>query len=133
MRVAVREEYAMRVINRLLMLVFLVAVASATQVSAQIASGQKVEKLKGIVAKRDADSFVLGGVTGSNQVTVLLTPTTEVKSHKRGVFKGSKDYGASYILRGLRLEVDGVGNDQGQRSEERRVGKACRSRWSTAH
>jgi outer membrane protein OmpA-like peptidoglycan-associated protein len=30
------------------------------------------------------------------------------------VFRGSKDYGATYILRGLRLEVDGVGNAEGQ-------------------
>lgn len=29
------------------------------------------------------------------------------------VFRGSKEYGASYILRGLRLEVDGVGNSDG--------------------
>jgi outer membrane protein OmpA-like peptidoglycan-associated protein len=43
-----------------------------------------------------------------------LTENTEVKSHKRGAFRGSKDYGASYVLRGLRLEVDGVGNAQGQ-------------------
>src|SRR6185436_12069331 len=35
-------------------------------------------------------------------------------SHKRGVFRGSKEYAAGYILRGLRLEVDGVGNADGQ-------------------
>jgi outer membrane protein OmpA-like peptidoglycan-associated protein len=104
----------MKVVNRLLMLVFLVALASTAEVSAQIANGQKVEKLKGVVTKRSPDSFTMGDTMGGNQTTVLLTPSTEVKSHKRGVFRGSKDYGASYILRGLRLEVDGVGNDQGQ-------------------
>jgi outer membrane protein OmpA-like peptidoglycan-associated protein len=51
---------------------------------------------------------------GGPVTTVLLTESTEVKSHKRGVFRGSKEYGSSYILRGLRLEVDGVGNADGQ-------------------
>jgi outer membrane protein OmpA-like peptidoglycan-associated protein len=45
---------------------------------------------------------------------VLLTPQTEVKSHKKGVFRGSKDYAVTNILRGLRLEVDGTGNADGQ-------------------
>jgi outer membrane protein OmpA-like peptidoglycan-associated protein len=51
---------------------------------------------------------------GGPVTAVLLTEGTEVKSHKKGVFRGSRDYEASHILRGLRLEVDGVGNDQGQ-------------------
>ena len=50
---------------------------------------------------------------GGPQTIVILTGATEVKSHKRGVFRGSKEYGVSYILRGLRLEVDGVGNSEG--------------------
>jgi len=36
-----------------------------------------------------------------------------VKSHKKGVLRGSKEYAASYILRGLRLEVDGTRNTDG--------------------
>jgi outer membrane protein OmpA-like peptidoglycan-associated protein len=51
---------------------------------------------------------------GGTLTSVLLTADTEVKSHKKGAFRGSKEYGASYILRGLRLEVDGVGNSAGQ-------------------
>jgi outer membrane protein OmpA-like peptidoglycan-associated protein len=66
------------------------------------------------VIKRESDSFTMSETTGGPQTTVLLTADTEVKSHKRGLFKGSKVYGASYILRGLRLEVDGVGNENGQ-------------------
>ena len=53
-------------------------------------------------------------ITGGPQTLVLLNSSTEVKSHKKGVFRGSKDYAASYILRGLRLEVDGVRNSEGQ-------------------
>jgi hypothetical protein len=80
----------------------------------KIPEGQKVEKFRGIVSKREPDSFMMGGTMGGAQTVVVLTPSTEVKSHKKGVFRGSKEYEASYILRGLRLEVDGVGNAQGQ-------------------
>jgi hypothetical protein len=79
-----------------------------------VPEGEKVKKFNGIVVKRDADWFTMSDTMGGPQTVVLLTEQTEVKSHKRGVLRGSKDYGASYVLRGLRLEVDGVGNAQGQ-------------------
>jgi outer membrane protein OmpA-like peptidoglycan-associated protein len=74
---------------------------------------EEVKKMKGVVVKREPDSFTMSETTGGPQTTVLLTENTEVKSHKRGVFRGSKEYGASYILRGLRLEVDGTRNSDG--------------------
>lgn len=79
-----------------------------------VPAGEKVKKFRGIVVKRDPDSFRMADTMGGPQTVVLLTADTDVKSHKRGVFRGSKEYGASYILRGLRLEVDGVGNSEGQ-------------------
>jgi outer membrane protein OmpA-like peptidoglycan-associated protein len=79
-----------------------------------IPDGEQVKKLKGVVTKRDPDSFRMTDPNGGPQVVVLMTASTEVKSHKRGMLRGSKEYGASYILRGLRLEVDGVGNSEGQ-------------------
>jgi outer membrane protein OmpA-like peptidoglycan-associated protein len=79
-----------------------------------IPQGEKVEKFRGVVVKRDADWFTMSDTMGGPPTVVLITENTEVKSHKRGVFRGSKEYGASYVLRGLRLEVDGVGNAQGQ-------------------
>ena len=81
--------------------------------TASVPNGQVVEKFRGIVTKRSADSFTMRDATGAVTV-VVLTPQTEAKSHKKGVFRGSKDYGVSYILRGLRLEVDGTGNADGQ-------------------
>ena len=87
---------------------------AAATVNAQIADGQKVEKFRGVVTKREGDVFTMGDTMGGAQTTVLITPETEVKSHKKGAFRGSKDYGATYILRGLRLEVDGTGNSEGQ-------------------
>jgi OmpA-OmpF porin, OOP family len=74
---------------------------------------EEVKKMRGIVVKRDPDSFTMAETTGGPQTTVLLTSSTEVKSHKKGVFRGSKEYAASYILRGLRLEVDGTRNSDG--------------------
>ena len=93
---------------------FSVEVKAQDQGTRTIPAGQEVEKLKGVVAKRDPDSFVMADPTGGPKLVVVLTPATEVKSHKKGLLRGSKQYGASYILRGLRLEVDGVGNEQGQ-------------------
>ncbi len=75
---------------------------------------EEVKQLKGVVVKRDPDSFTMSETTGGPTTTVLLTEKTEVKSHKKGVFRGSKEYAASYILRGLRLEVDGTRNADGQ-------------------
>lgn len=77
-------------------------------------AGETVKKFKGVVLKREADSFTMSETTGGAVSTVVMTDSTEVKSHKKGVFRGSKEYGQSYILRGLRLEVDGVGNAEGQ-------------------
>ena len=74
---------------------------------------EEVKKFKGVVVKRDPDSFTMSETTGGPTTTVILTANTEVKSHKRGVLRGSKEYAASYILRGLRLEVDGVRNSEG--------------------
>lgn len=94
-----------------------VVLTGAVNVLAQdnkIPDGQKVKKMKGIVVKRDSDWFTMTETTGGPITTVVLTASTEVKSHKKGVLRGSKEYSESYILRGLRLEVDGVGNSQGQ-------------------
>src|SRR5688572_17264020 len=78
-----------------------------------VPAGESVKKFKGIVVKRDPDSFRMSDTMGGPQTVVILTAATEVKSHKRGVFRGSKEYGASYILRGLRVELDGMRNADG--------------------
>jgi outer membrane protein OmpA-like peptidoglycan-associated protein len=109
----------------LLMLVSVILLTGATNTLAQdtgagpdvrmVANGQRIEKFKGVVVKRNADSFNMRDPTGSGPDTVvLLTPSTEVKSHKKGLLRGSKEYAVTNILRGLRLEVDGTGNAEGQ-------------------
>ena len=93
---------------------FVTGSTTTAQDRQSVPAGQQVKKFKGIVVKREPDSFTMTETTGGPQTVVVMTAETEVKSHKRGVFRGSKEYGASYILRGLRLEVDGVGNSEGQ-------------------
>lgn len=89
------------------------SLATKTEPAVRASVQDEVKKMKGVVIKRDPDSFTMSETTGGPATTVLLTADTEVKSHKKGVFRGSKEYAASYILRGLRLEVDGVRNADG--------------------
>ncbi|HEY8228200.1 MAG TPA: OmpA family protein [Pyrinomonadaceae bacterium] len=100
-----------------------IAKGSLSPITKQPAVGtapqEEVKKFRGVVVKREPDSFTMSETTGGATTTVLLTPTTEVKSHKKGVFRGSKEYAASYILRGLRLEVDGVRNADGTIAAEK--------------
>ena len=72
-----------------------------------VASGQKM-KLKGVVTRRDADTFVVQDQTGQS-VTVALTDRTSVKT-KGGFLRSGTNYGVTAILRGLNLEVEGRGD-----------------------
>jgi outer membrane protein OmpA-like peptidoglycan-associated protein len=78
-----------------------------------VASGQKM-KVKGVVTRRDIDANTFD-VLDANGVTttVALDDRTSVKS-KGGFFGGGSTYGASNILRGLNLEVEGRGDAQGR-------------------
>ena len=111
-------------IQKLATLAFVLGFMAATNVvctrsafgqeARKVPNGQQVKKFKGIVTHRESDYFTMSDTMGGPQTTVLLTNETEVKSHKKGVFRGSKMYEFGHILRGLRLEVDGVGNAEGQ-------------------
>lgn len=70
-------------------------------------------KIQGIVIDRKPDWFRVRDVN-SVETVVVLTPSTVVRTHRHGVFGGGKPYAATYILRGLRLQVEGVGNADGQ-------------------
>src|SRR5436190_10397968 len=123
MRVKVIKTYSLTKVSFLLVVAAML-IAPSIQAKANsapqeparnsIPEGQKVEKFKGIVVKRDPDAFAMTETTGGPVTVVLLTNSElTVQSHKKGLLRGSKDYGAGYILRGLRLEVDGVGDAQG--------------------
>lgn len=107
------EKVQLRLLTFACLLVLVGTGNALAQETRSVPAGEEVKKLKGVVTKRDPDSFKMSDPNGGPQVVVVLTEQTEVKSHKKGVFRGSKEYGQSYILRGLRLEVDGVGNSDG--------------------
>jgi hypothetical protein len=76
--------------------------------TASVPGRQPVDKGKVIVIRHNTDSFGMRDPSGTGPETlVLLSSQTEVKSHKKCVFRGSKPYGVSHIRRGLRLVVDG--------------------------
>lgn len=77
-----------------------------------VSEGQEM-KISGIVTKRDSDAFTLREPDGTETV-VALTDTTSVKTVRKGLFRADKPSGVSYILRGLRLKVEGRGNGDAQ-------------------
>ena len=77
-----------------------------------VTDGQRL-KIKGIVVKRNADSFTLREANGTETV-VAITDKTNVTTIRKGLFRRDKQSGVSYILRGLRLEAEGRGNQEGQ-------------------
>ncbi|MBC7900369.1 MAG: OmpA family protein [Saprospiraceae bacterium] len=91
--------------------------AGATSLLAQaevksVPSGEKA-KVLGLINTRGADTFIMTTLDGTSRYNVVLTESTSVKSNTKGVFRGGTEYGASYLLRGLRIEVEGAGGDNG--------------------
>jgi len=76
-----------------------------------ITSGART-KVSGIIIRREADTFSVADDSNTETV-VLLTDRTSVKS-KGGFFRSGKDYAVTSLLRGLRVEVEGRGNSDGQ-------------------
>ena len=77
-----------------------------------VPDGQKF-KVKGIVIKSNSDSFTLREPDGTETV-VTLTDSTKIKAAKKNWFRRYKSAGPSSILRGLRLEAEGRGNQAGE-------------------
>src|SRR5437762_3898774 len=101
-----------------------------------VASGERM-KIKGVVVRRDADTFTVRDLNGADTV-VRLTDRTSVKS-SGGFLRSGTNYGATNILRGLNLEVDGRGGSNGELEAERirfnesdlRTARAVESRATT--
>jgi outer membrane protein OmpA-like peptidoglycan-associated protein len=74
-------------------------------------------KIKGVVVHRDADTFTLRDLSGVDTI-VRLTDRTSVKSNG-GFLRGGTNYGATNILRGLNLEVEGRGGSNGELNAEK--------------
>jgi len=76
-----------------------------------VAAGQKA-KVKGSIVRREAETFSIRDDQDIETV-VLLTERTSVKS-KGGFLRSGKNFGVTSLLRGLPVEVEGVGNQEGQ-------------------
>jgi outer membrane protein OmpA-like peptidoglycan-associated protein len=79
--------------------------------SRTVSSGQKM-KIKGVVTRRDADTFTVRDMNGVDTV-VRLDDRTSVKT-KGGFLRGGTNYAQTSILRGLNLEIEGRGNASGE-------------------
>lgn len=110
----------MRIINSRLFYVIsfalIVCIGTVAQISAQqnfrsVGNGESV-KQKGVIVTRSGDSLTMRDVAGSDMYYVELGPGTKVQTYKK-VFKGGDQYPASYLLRGLRIQVTGTGNADG--------------------
>lgn len=84
--------------------------AQANNQVRSIAAGQKI-KIKGVVVAKDADKFVVRDTTGVD-TNVVVSPTTSIKT-KGGFFGGGDKVATSQIVRGLYMEVEGVGDSTG--------------------
>ena len=76
-----------------------------------VPAGSKM-KFRGVVITRDADVFTIRDRSRSDY-QVVITDNTSIKTHG-GFLRGGKKYPVTDILRGLIVEVEGRGDNQGQ-------------------
>src|ERR1044072_2622980 len=76
-----------------------------------VPSGSKM-KFRGVVINRDADIFTIRDRSRADY-QVLITDDTSIKTNG-GFLRSGKKYPVTDILRGLIVEVEGRGNNQGQ-------------------
>ena len=106
---------------------------TSTAGSRTVANGERM-KIKGVVTRRDADTFTVRDNNGVDTV-VRLDNRTSVKT-KGGFLRSGSNYAQTQILRGLNLEVEGRGGSSGELLAEKirfndsdlRVARAVESR-----
>lgn len=76
-----------------------------------MASGQKAT-IRGSIVRRETDTFTVRDDQDMDTI-VLLTDQTSVKS-KGGFLRRGKNYEVTSLVRGLPVEVEGIGNREGQ-------------------
>jgi len=77
----------------------------------RVSAGQK-QRIRGVIVKRDTDSFILRDLTGGD-IQVNLTNGTKVEEKKGNPFRRARNYGTTSLLRGLSVEVEGRGDGSG--------------------
>jgi Outer membrane protein and related peptidoglycan-associated (lipo)proteins len=84
---------------------------NSTTRARSVSSGERM-KIKGVVVKREADTFTVRDLNGTDTV-VRLTDRTSVKTNG-GFLRSGTNYAQTQILRGLNLEVEGRGGSSGE-------------------
>ena len=86
-------------------------VSKATSVRA-IPGGEEVT-LEGNITRVDNDAISVCDMEGAETV-VLLTSSTKINTHRRGILRSAKTHNRSSLLVGLRVQVKGTGNESGE-------------------
>ena len=96
----------------LILVAILAYVSNARAQTTPVPAGQKLE-VNGVITSRGADTFTVRTLDKANTYNVTIGSETSVKSNTKGIFRGGNRYDAGYLLRGLRVQVVGNGNDAG--------------------
>lgn len=86
-------------------------VTKATSVNT-VPAGQEAT-ITGTIIKAQGDLISVCDLKGAETV-VVLSPSTKITTHRRGIFRGAEIMDKSAFLIGLRVETRGRGNDSGQ-------------------
>jgi outer membrane protein OmpA-like peptidoglycan-associated protein len=73
--------------------------------------GQKA-KVSGEVVRPEADGFILRDARGMDMM-VKITGATEIKEKKSNPFRSARKFAKEQIVRGLKVEVEGLGDTDG--------------------
>jgi len=77
-----------------------------------VKAGEELQ-VKGVILTRDGETFVLRDMEKTDTV-VLLTDSTTIKSAKKGLFRGGKEFDVTALVPGLILTVKGQGDSEGR-------------------
>jgi OOP family OmpA-OmpF porin len=97
-----RKESAMSVL----------AVCLLTLVSAFAVSAGEKAKVQGMISGRTGETLIVNSANG--KITVVLDDSTKVQDKRGALGIRKKQFSATVLIPGLKVSVDGVGNDQNQ-------------------
>ena len=90
----------------------MMSVVGAAQGMKSVSAGTKF-KQKGIIVTRDAETIKFRDMGTKDEYLVQLTGDTKVKTYRKGLARGGNEFNSTYLLRGLLIQVEGTGNDDG--------------------
>jgi outer membrane protein OmpA-like peptidoglycan-associated protein len=82
-----------------------------------VTAGEDLE-VKGAILSRDGETFVVRDIARVDTV-ILLTDATTIKSAKKGLFRGGKEFDVTALVPGLILTVKGKGDTEGRLMAEK--------------